>query len=361
MARITEAEGASKGGGLPETGMAGGDRGRREVCGEGRALKDLLRDTSRSFYLSLRVLPGPLREPLSLAYLVARASDTLADSSRADLSGRLRALDAMREALRCGAEGEGSRQVAAREAAAREAAGIAADSPAEQRLLAGTGRVLEAVARQEAPVRREIHRVLETITGGQRQDLIRFGYAHPDAPVALATAAECEAYTYAVAGCVGEFWTRVCALQMPRTLGAPLEDLLHHGRRLGQGLQLVNILRDLPADLARGCCYLPKEEMDLLGTSPGELATNPAVARRITRPWMQKAREWLSHGEQYVEGIRGMRLRLSVILPRRLGFATLELLEKNPPLETNHRVRIDRRGVYRCMWESVLEALRIGS
>jgi len=41
---------------------------------------DLLRRVSRSFYLSLAILPRALREPLGLAYLLARASDTVADT-----------------------------------------------------------------------------------------------------------------------------------------------------------------------------------------------------------------------------------------------------------------------------------------
>ena len=40
----------------------------------------MLRSVSRSFYLSLRILPAALREPLSLAYLLARATDTIADT-----------------------------------------------------------------------------------------------------------------------------------------------------------------------------------------------------------------------------------------------------------------------------------------
>src|SRR5262249_32426307 len=41
---------------------------------------DLLRRVSRSFYLSLAILPSSLREPIGLAYLLARASDTVADT-----------------------------------------------------------------------------------------------------------------------------------------------------------------------------------------------------------------------------------------------------------------------------------------
>ncbi|MCX7825074.1 MAG: squalene/phytoene synthase family protein, partial [Verrucomicrobiae bacterium] len=40
----------------------------------------LLKEVSRSFYLTLRVLPGALRPAISLAYLLARASDTIADT-----------------------------------------------------------------------------------------------------------------------------------------------------------------------------------------------------------------------------------------------------------------------------------------
>ena len=37
-------------------------------------LSGLLRDTSRSFYLTLRVLPKPIRSPIGLAYLLARTT-----------------------------------------------------------------------------------------------------------------------------------------------------------------------------------------------------------------------------------------------------------------------------------------------
>ena len=37
---------------------------------------ELLRPVSRSFYLSIRLLPRALRQPVALAYLLARTSDT---------------------------------------------------------------------------------------------------------------------------------------------------------------------------------------------------------------------------------------------------------------------------------------------
>src|SRR6266487_5713779 len=54
-----------------------------------RALQTvILRSVSRSFYLSIRFLPAQLREPVALAYLLARTTDTVADTPR--ISGTLR-------------------------------------------------------------------------------------------------------------------------------------------------------------------------------------------------------------------------------------------------------------------------------
>ena len=58
-------------------GLPGIDAARRN-----RLLKDVLKGVSRSFYLTLRILPKPLREPVGLAYLLARTADTITDRHR---------------------------------------------------------------------------------------------------------------------------------------------------------------------------------------------------------------------------------------------------------------------------------------
>src|SRR5438067_1444672 len=60
-------------------------------------LTDLLKQVSRSFYLTLRVLPGAIRPQISLAYLLARASDTIADTALVPAATRLEALRALRQ------------------------------------------------------------------------------------------------------------------------------------------------------------------------------------------------------------------------------------------------------------------------
>ena len=60
---------------------------------------DLLKGVSRSFYLTIRVLPGPVRGPIQLAYLLARAADTIADTGELPLKERLEHLARFRARL----------------------------------------------------------------------------------------------------------------------------------------------------------------------------------------------------------------------------------------------------------------------
>src|SRR5438552_3567613 len=102
-------------------------------------LGDLLRQVSRSFYLSLAILPRPLREPIGLAYLLARAADTVADTRLIVREERVRHVETLRRA-----SGGAAADVAAvaRACAPRQA------HAAERRLLE---HVDEALARLEAP------------------------------------------------------------------------------------------------------------------------------------------------------------------------------------------------------------------
>ena len=71
----------------------GGEHGGRERGGE--LSLELLKAVSRSFYLSMVWLPRPMRRGIALGYLLARATDSVADSSGAALSLRETVLEAM--------------------------------------------------------------------------------------------------------------------------------------------------------------------------------------------------------------------------------------------------------------------------
>src|SRR5262250_3062161 len=59
----------------------------------------VLKSVSRSFYLSLNVLPSAVRPAIAHAYLLARAADTIADTRLIDRRLRVTHLLALREEL----------------------------------------------------------------------------------------------------------------------------------------------------------------------------------------------------------------------------------------------------------------------
>src|SRR5687767_1506136 len=239
-------------------------------------LTDLLEAVSRSFYLTMRVLPAKVRPQIGLAYLLARATDTIADTEIIPVATRLAALRELRERILGHRREPLDFTELARsqdKAPTREltvtasAADASAASNAERLLLERIEEVIPVVNGFDPADQERIREVLTIITGGQELDLERFGGSSSERIATLRTDAELDDYTYRVAGCVGEFWTKMCRARVfPQ---AKLDDaaLLHDGVRFGKGLQLVNILRDLPRDLRQGRCYLPAERLARVGLS----------------------------------------------------------------------------------------------
>ena len=67
--------------------------------GLSREHRQILSGVSRSFDLSMRLLPRALQAPVALGYLLARATDTVADTSVLGLPERQDLLSLMTEAI----------------------------------------------------------------------------------------------------------------------------------------------------------------------------------------------------------------------------------------------------------------------
>ncbi len=315
---------------------------------EARTPLSLLKEVSRSFYLTLRVLPGRIRPQIGLAYLLARATDTIADTGLVAVEQRLASLATLRGRIL----GLHDRPLDLGELARHQG------SPAESRLLEQLEASLALLDAMAPADRQEVRRVLDTITGGQELDLRRFAGASAERIVCLRTDEELDDYTYRVAGCVGEFWTRICRAHL--FARATLDDsfLLANGVRFGKGLQLVNILRDLPSDLRQGRCYLPAERLAGCGLRPADLP-QPANAPRL-RPLydalLDRAQAHLLAGWDYTNALprRSVRVRLACAWPILIGIETIRLLRSGNPLDPSQRLKVSRRQLKRLLWRSVL-------
>ena len=311
-------------------------------------LQTLLRETSRSFYLTLRVLPGAVRPQVGLAYLLARTTDTIADTELVPMAARLRALADLRD------------RITGASFAALDFASLAPgqESAAERALLERCEEALRILGRLAEEDRRLIREVLNTITSGQELDLRRFGAARPGSPAALETDAELDDYTYRVAGCVGEFWTRLCRAHLFPTARVDDAMLLRDGIRFGKGLQLVNILRDIPADLGKGRCYIPRQPLAAAGLTPEDLrcAANEPRFRALFQTWLDRAGGHLLAGWNYTNAlpVGQWRLRLACAWPILIGARTLRKLRRENVLDETRRIKISRSEVRAIILRSML-------
>lgn len=294
---------------------------------------DLLKGVSRSFYLSLRILPPPMREAAGIGYLLARSSDTIADSAKLANTRRLELLAefliAIDQPLKLNAWPNDL---------------IAAiENPKEKSLLKQNHYIFRAYSHLP-PVQRElVSEVVKIIADGQKLDLERFAPASAEQPVSLTTHAELDDYTWRVAGCVGVFWTKLAH----QTLGSSfsttrLSAMCQLATDYGKGLQLVNILRDLPEDLENGRCYLP--------------VTNPTDRTALMlefEKWRLIAITHIESGLGYARHLPSRRLRVASILPAMIARETLSMMNGTNWETLKTRIKIPRRKVHQLIFRSI--------
>jgi phytoene synthase len=110
-------------------------------------------------------------------------------------------------------------------------------------------------------------------------------------PTRFPTFCELRAYCYKVASTVGLVCIEIFGYENPGTR--------RYAEELGLALQLTNILRDVPSDLARGRLYLPLDELAAHGVTEDDLRAGrltPAIAALLERQ-AQRAREQFARAE----------------------------------------------------------------
>ncbi len=278
----------------------------------------LLERTSRTFALAIPELPEPLRREVGVAYLLFRIADTFEDATRWPRAERLAALAAFDDLLQKPAT------PAARAEAARLAASWVGARPCDHEgyieLLAAVPGVLAELdgfkpSRRAAIVRHTLRTsagMAGFVAGGAEDGSLR-----------LSTLGDLQHYCYIVAGIVGELLTELFldftpALERARAL------LTADAARFGEGLQLVNILKDADSDAHHGRVYLP-----------------PSLERaRI----LELARADLDAATAYVLALQQDGAPRGVVgftaLPVLLARATLDVVERSGPGSSISRAQV---------------------
>lgn len=211
-------------------------------------LDELLEKTSRTFALSIPLLPEPTRRQVVLGYLLFRIADTFEDAARWSRRKRIAALEDFARLL--DEESEGTPEIA--ELAAAWAAEVPIDHDGYSELLAETPAVLEAFFALDEPARSLVREHVQRTARGMAGYVER---TDGDGELELETLDELRDYCYVVAGIVGEMLTELFLLGRPE-LEPRAEFLRSRSRRCGEAQQLVNILKDSSFDAREGRSYL---------------------------------------------------------------------------------------------------------
>jgi farnesyl-diphosphate farnesyltransferase len=268
-------------------------------------LEQLLIASSRTFALAIPLLPEPTRREVTISYLLFRIADTFEDASAWPRALRIAALERFIQLL----EAPDREEIAA--VAALWAEEVPVDQPGYRELLAAVPFVFDsflALAPEAVALIRE-HTV--RTAHGMAGFVARTG---DDGELRLRDIADLQAYCYTVAGIVGELLTELFILGRP-AVAAVAPALRERARAFGEGLQLVNILKDSASDATQGRRYLPE-------------GTDRAAV-------LELARRDLQQGAEYALTLQTAGAERGLVafnaLPVRLAHATLVQVENAGP------------------------------
>jgi farnesyl-diphosphate farnesyltransferase len=341
--------------------------------------RELLPSVSRTFALTINVLPASLRDTITVAYLLCRIADTLEDATSSPPAVRIDGLEALAAAL--ARPTLGARDLAL---ALDLASGLEIPDSAGRRLLGEREGVFRAYRRLPAEdqaivsrwvqamalgmstfVAREMRGAVTAAAGGapDRAGIRERAGSSSSAPGpcgaeavrhTLETADELRSYAYYVAGTVGHLLTDLFTARLGQKAASAAGRLRQLAVPFGLGLQFTNILQDLPEDRRRGWSYIPEEIARRHGTSARTL-DDPARRQAALRVVAELAREAARYLDRALEFSlllprTAPRIRLFCLWPMFFAIRTLgRIWGEEQVVAGGEKVRITRREVWTIM------------
>jgi len=297
---------------------------------------DILPAVSRTFALSIRVLPGALGRAVLSAYLLCRIADTIEDEPVLPAEEKAALLDRLLECFD---------SVQAADALPAALATLTGE-PAHVRL-ARHAHLVFALYRT-LPVRSRVHvrRWVEEMVRGMRKFVILYPHG-----IRIQTLDEYKEYCYYVAGTVGYMLTDLWHEHSPSIGEARYRVLRERCRAFAEALQTVNILKDVAQDAEHeNSIYIPEHALREQGSghatilSPAHLRQNHAALASLVRLAWADLDEAL--GYLLLLPRRALPIRLFCVLPLLFAYATLrDLTRSTAMLVAGGGVKISRAEV----------------
>jgi farnesyl-diphosphate farnesyltransferase len=301
-----------------------------------RFAREILPAVSRTFALSIRLLPGALGRAVRTAYLLCRIADTIEDEPRLPASDKALLFD---ELLRCFDDSAAADDFPRR-------LGTLQGRPADVRLAMHADLVFALYRSLSLATQGHVRRWVGEMIVGMRKFVLLYPHG-----IRIQSLDEYKEYCYYVAGTVGYLVTDLWHEHAP-SIGVRQHGVLREKcRAFAEALQTVNILKDVASDAEQeNSIYIPEELLRAHGSShatflaPDRLrGTRDALATLVQLAWrdLESARAYL-----LLIPRRAISIRLSCVLPLLFAYATLRDLTRTPQaLVRREVVKISRAEV----------------
>ena len=307
---------------------------------------DILPKVSRTFALSIEALSEPLREVVRASYLLCRIVDTIEDDEDLPDARRQELFDVF-----VGLMEDDDVDPAVLEAAFAD---DATRSP-DHALCADCGAPFRRFRGLPTPLKEAARPPIIEMAVGMAEYAGR--WQGTGGLTVLADEEDLARYCYFVAGTVGNLLTAVfLAVEGDRISPRRQAELQQRSVAFGLGLQMTNIVKDVAADRPRGWCFLPANICERHHIAPDELldpsCREPAMA--VVRDVIALANDNLDQALAYTLAIPrdAVAVRLFVLVPMVLAFATLELVGRSPQLLDGEPVKVSRGTVAQVLGQA---------
>src|SRR5690606_29807683 len=204
----------------------------------------ILPGVSRTFALTIPVLPERLAVVMTNAYLLCRLADTIEDDPGLDNAQKSHFHERFVDVV---ASGRGAEAFAADLAPHLSSRTL----PAEKDLVENTAAIIRITHSFSAAERASLTRCVRIMCSGMPE------FQRSSSRRGLADLEELGSYCYYVAGVVGEMCTELFLLQCPG-LAPRRDELMRLAVSFGQGLQMTNILEGVWGDRQANACWWPR-------------------------------------------------------------------------------------------------------
>ncbi len=307
-------------------------------------INDILKDVSRSLYLSINIFPYPIKSVMGIGYIICRAADTIVDCPNIDSDFKYKTIKLYHNIE--SAEIRNTLSTILKESSSK------IKNSKEKLLMNSMAEIFDFYSTLPKVYKDLVDEIVDGVAHGMEIDILSFPFKDKKTISPLKTETDLEKYCAYIGGAPGVFWAKLYGLTLRGKNTKTLKDFVQteDAKSIGEGLQITNILKDMAHDLRMGRCYIPQEDLNSVNLTP-ELLLDPSNRARlepIIFKWIVWAVNKLDVSEKFLTAIPKTEfgMRAAMVWPVLWAMDTLSEIVKGNSLDSASAPKIKRSKVY---------------